>query len=259
MDDCEEYNKILSECKTDDGIATNLVVAVMTICGSLSSPIDLNVLSKQKIDGFMMISPNNKHDKKTKSSFYNCLTIIYNYVDRHGNNNKISSKIFPNGSIHLTGCRNIESAHDAPIILYNLIKSVPESIKDPKNFKLDNLRTVMINSNFDFKNCIIQERLKEKINEFKFDGSGDPEKVWRMATFQPEKYPGVNIRFWTERARDNHKDDYHKQPIKIDGQVGIFVFRSGKGTITGAKNIKDIKEAYDAITSLVRNNQNLLF
>lgn len=271
MDSCEEYTEILSKCKTDDNIATHLIVAVMTICGTLNSPIDLAILSSKHIDGFQMIYQPNKKAKdlsvnhlianipKIKNSFYNCLTVLYNYVDSSGNTNKISSKIFPNGSIHFTGCRNIETAHNAPVVLFNLIKEVPESIKEPDNFKLNNLRTVMINSNFNFKKGILQEKLKEKVNELKFDGTENPEKVWRIATFQPEKYPGVNIRFWSEKTREIHKDDYNSLPFKINGQIGIFIFRSGKGTITGAKNIKDIKQAYDAITNLVRNNQNLLF
>lgn len=268
MDTPEDYNRILSECKTNDGIASDLIIAVITVCGTLSSHIDLLMVSKQNVHGFKISYEPNKKKKtieekgskiKTKSGFYNSLQIEYNYTDSSGLSSKISSKIFPNGSIHLTGSRNIETAHNAPIVLYNLIKNVPESIKEPNNFKLDNLRIIMINSNLSFKSCILQERLKEKINEFKFDGSDSSEKVWRMATFQPEKYPGVNIRFWTESTRRCHSEDYIKQPIKINGQVSVLIFRSGKCTITGAKNMKDIKEAYDAITNLVRNNQNLLF
>ncbi len=268
MDTCEDYNRILNECKTNDGIASNLIVAVITVCGTLSSHIDLLTVSKQNMEGFKMLYEPNKKKKtieekvsktKTKSGFYNSLQIVYNYTDSFGLTSKISAKIFPNGSIHLTGSRNIETAHNAPIKLFNRIKDIPESIKEPNNFKLDNLRIAMIDSNFDFKKCILQERLKEKINEFKFDGTENPENVWRMATFQPEKYPGVNIRFWTESTRRLHYEDYIKQPIKINGQVAILIFRSGKCTITGAKNMKDIKEAYDAISNLVRNNENLLF
>ncbi len=37
----ETFYNNLSKCKTEDKIATELVVAVMTVCGSLGSPIDL--------------------------------------------------------------------------------------------------------------------------------------------------------------------------------------------------------------------------
>lgn len=268
MDTPEDYNRILSECKTNDGIASDLIVVVITMCGTLSSHIDLLTVSKQKVDGFEMSYEPNKKKKtieekgsktKIKGGFYNSLKIIYNYTNSSGLTSKISSKVFPNGSIHLAGSRNIETAHNAPIKLYNLIKGIPESIKEPNNFKLDSLRINMIHSNLSFKSCILQERLKEKINEFKFDGTKNPEKVWRIATFQPEKYPGVNIRFWTESTCRYYSENNVKKSIKINGQVAILIFRSGKCTITGAKNMKDIKEAYDAITNLVRNNKNLLF
>ena len=119
----------------------------------------------------------------------------------------------------------------------------------------------MINSNFIFEKGILQERLKTIINNNRFDGDGDARKIWRMASFQPEKYSGVNARYMTERCRKEYTNYYlegKKIPLKLDGQVSVFVFRSGKGTITGAKNTKDLLETYKAITELVRNNKKQL-
>jgi TATA-box binding protein (TBP) (component of TFIID and TFIIIB) len=47
--------------------------------------------------------------------------------------------------------------------------------------------------------------------------------------------------------------------MKLTGQVSIFIFRSGKGTITGAKNTDDLLEAYQAITNFIRNNKEKVF
>lgn len=120
----------------------------------------------------------------------------------------------------------------------------------------------MINSNFSFEKGIVQERLKTIINDFKFEGKEQPDYVWRMASYQPERYSGINARYMTKYCRDSISDlflDNKKIPKKLSGQVSVFVFRSGKGTITGAKNTKDLLETYQVITELVRKNKERLF
>jgi TATA-box binding protein (TBP) (component of TFIID and TFIIIB) len=285
MDSIEEFEQVMSECTTD-GIASPLIVAIMTICGTLTSQIDIPLLATatdeaEKRGIQLNYRPDKKGSerserevserserevsetggrghKKTVHNFYNCLKAVYYYTDKNGGKNKISAKVFPNGSVQITGCRNIETAHNAPNVLYEFIKSVPNSIKTPNDFRLINLRTVMINSNFNFKKSVLQERLKDEINKRMYNGEDTDLNVWRIATFQPEKYPGVNIRYLTKSVRENHKKDYFSQPLKINGQVGIFIFRSGKGTITGAKNVHEIKEAYEEITKFVNSNEKLL-
>jgi TATA-box binding protein (TBP) (component of TFIID and TFIIIB) len=120
----------------------------------------------------------------------------------------------------------------------------------------------MINSNFSFEKGILQERLKNVINSFKFEGKEKSGHVWRMASFQPEKYSGVNARYMTKRCQNYSSSFYlegKKLPIKLDGQVSVFIFRSGKGTITGAKNTADLLETYNAIVDLVRTNKGHIF
>jgi hypothetical protein len=111
----------------------------------------------------------------------------------------------------------------------------------------------MINSNFSFSKGILQERLKNAINKKRFDNN---ENQWRIATFAPEKYSGVNIRFLTKRLVQSLLNNTDTLSSK-DGQVSIFVFKSGKSTITGAKKVEDLLEAYKAITDFVRNRDEL--
>jgi TATA-box binding protein (TBP) (component of TFIID and TFIIIB) len=268
----------LSKCKTDDKIASELVVAVMTVCGSLGSPIDLLEIFDYYMDvgceSFeLSYVPNSKKSKGDKNkAFYNCLNVTFYYKDIDSTESKIAAKVFPNGSIQLPGCKTIDTVHRAPEILFNFIRDIAEEckekkpdvqvIRNPNTFALKDVRIVMINSNFSFEKGILQERLKTVVNNFKFEGKDKPEYVWRMASFQPEKYSGCNIRYMTDLCRKQTAQMYlesKKIPLKLDGQVSIFVFRSGKGTITGAKNTRDLLEAYNAITNLVRKNKKLLF
>lgn len=260
------YN--LSKCRTTDNIATGLKVAVMTICGSLSSPINLLEI----LDYYMEIGcdtfdlsyvPNTKKSNNKNKAFYNCLTATFYYLDKDGVESKIAAKVFPNGSIQLPGCRTIEAVYNAPRILFNFIKFVNKEcmgrvVKNPDTFKLRNVRIVMINSNFSFSHGIFQERFKDIINMHKFDGNiKNTENVWRIASFQPEKYSGINIRYMTKYCRMSASDTFlreKKLPSKLAGQVSIFIFRSGKATITGAKKTSELFEAYKAIVGIARKN-----
>jgi TATA-box binding protein (TBP) (component of TFIID and TFIIIB) len=272
------FNTHISECTTDDKIASDLVVAVITLCGSLGSEINLiEIFEYYTIYGDdeykLSYVPNSKKtDKVVKTkAFYNCLNVSFKFIDKNGILSNIAAKIFPNGSIQIPGCRTINAVHNTPDIVYEFIKKMDgkckaikpniQIIKNYDSFRLINLKIVMINSNFTFCDKIFQEILKDIINIKKYDGQKD-DNIWRMANFQPEKYSGINIRYLTENCRKNINQAFNngdKIPMKLNGQVSIFIFRSGKGTITGAKNTDDLKEAYEAITNIVRINKKEVF
>jgi TATA-box binding protein (TBP) (component of TFIID and TFIIIB) len=266
LEPIDEYYKNIRKCTTEDGISSDVSVAVMTVCGTVGTKINLLNFFDHYIEGNcgefeLSFTPNTKESRaQSRNTFYNCLNVLFYYTDPNKITSKISAKIFPNGSIHLPGCRTIEAVHNVPKILYNFIEDIDEIsettiIEDHDLFELTDLRIVLINSNFLFNREILQERIKNTINEARYEGKPTPGKIWRFATFQPEKYAGVNIRYWTRATREKYASYYisHKKiPKKIDGQVSIFIFRSGKGTITGAKNTKDLLEAYLAISDLVR-------
>lgn len=266
-EDSQEFKQNISLCN-DPTIASPLAVAVMTVCGELNSHIHLvsifDLYNKGLCDERFKLNyvPNSKKSKieNKHKAFYNCLSVIFKHVDTTGVTSNISAKIFPNGSVQLPGCRTIESVSEAPKVLCDFIQKIsidhPNVVDNPP--RLSNVRIVMINSNFSFgaDRKITQERMKNIINDQKFDGV-DMNKQWRMATYQPEKYAGVNIRYWTQSARERYKtmvEENRKLPKKIEGQISIFVFRSGKATITAAKNSKDLLDAYRAICDFVKTN-----
>jgi TATA-box binding protein (TBP) (component of TFIID and TFIIIB) len=280
VDSIEDYNNNVSLCKSPDNIASDLVVAVMTVCAELNCVIDLNKIYQMYQDDcslfnddfkitFAQNSKKNTDGRKNKA-FYNCLSLSFFYTDL-GLKSKVVAKIFPNGSVQIPGCRTIGSVYEAPKIVFNFIlnlfKLCPNIIKSGE-LNLSAIRIVMINSNFYFKHNqnnvgINQEKLKDLINKYKFTGdTSNKLNKWRFATYQPEKYAGVNIRYLTDSARTMYSECFSgtkKIPKKINGQISIFIFRSGKGTITAAKNTKDLLEAYHSICDIVRSHKNQLF
>lgn len=277
VEDIQTFNDNLKQCTTSDKFASKLVIATMVVCGTLSSPVDLlgiydyYNLNKELYDTFKLkyvpSSKKTEGEQKVKA-FYNSLGVTFYHCDPHGVSTKISAKIFPNGSIQLPGCGTNDAAHKGPEIIHNFIADVdsrcksvdPESniIKYRDKFKLQNVRVVMINSNFSFSKCIMQEKIKTLINTFRFDGHNDPENVWRIANYQPDKYSGVNARIMTDECRAEYGELFlagKKIPLKIKGQVSVLLFSSGKGTITGARSTADLLFAYNHIVNLVRTHQ----
>jgi TATA-box binding protein (TBP) (component of TFIID and TFIIIB) len=274
METPEVFYSNLEKCTTKDNFASKLIISVITICGSLGSPIDLlNIFDyymEEGSDSFeLSYVPNSKKTKTEKNkAFYNCLNVTFYYKDINSIESKIAAKVFPNGSIQLPGCRTIDAVNQTPVILFNFIKNIAKKIKNraqiiknPELFCLNNVRIVMINSNFSFEKGILQERLKDIINDRKFDGSSesDPKLVWRLASFQPEKYSGINIRYLTKKCRDTNTDLKTVPIKKIDGQISILIFRSGKVTITGAKNSIDLLASYNSIVDIVREFKDYVF
>lgn len=277
VEDNEVFNRNMKQCATSDGFASNLVIATMVVCGSLSSPIDLlgiyNFYDSNREHyttyqlNYVPSSKRTDGEQKLKA-FYNSLGIVFHYKDCNGVNNKISAKVFPNGSIQLPGCGTNDAVHKGPEMIRDFIVDVATKCRsiDPSSriikytdvFKLQNVRVVMINSNFAFHKCILQEKLKTLINTLRFDGHPKPGNVWRIANYQPDKYSGVNARIMTDQCRAEYGWlflEAKKIPLKIEGQVSVLLFSSGKATITGARSTADLLFAYNHIVNLVRQHQ----
>jgi TATA-box binding protein (TBP) (component of TFIID and TFIIIB) len=259
----DSFNGKIKEIKCEDDIASDVSITVFVVCANLNSDIDLKLLvdlyHKDNDGSFTLVyKPNSKKSKKVKKrgedSFYNSLQ-----VESKISGNNVSCKIFPNGKLHIAGCKTIEMCHRVLLVLRNFVYEYKESIKSLPLFVLTDEKFGMINSQFKFKTNINQTVLKDIINENTWIDNGN----WRFATYQPSKYHGINAKFWTKETADKwrkwnelpEKDRVPKKiPKKVPGQVAVLIFRSGITIITGAKNEKEIKEAYDCITSLVRNN-----
>lgn len=214
----------------------------------------------------VMRSNAGRSNKKQKKFFFNSLYIEFPYESKtpdpdglYTKAKKINVKLFTNGKMGVTGSRSIEIAHEIPEIIFKFLKKFPKAILEPEKLSLKNKKINMINSNFRLSHPLKQQKLKDIVNDYRFDGkSGE----WRIATFQPGKYAGVNCKYWTPGARDNYRKNVlsgKKVPKKLNGQVTVLVFRSGSASITGAKSSKELYEAYENITKIARNNQSELF
>jgi len=251
-----EFNKQL-ELLSGGDMFTPLRISVFSVCADLGSDIDLGKI----YDNFMEGNCGRyeiKYDPFETKFFGNCLLVGFSHIDETNTVSKISAKIFCNGKIQIAGCKTINAVNEVPDIIEDFVEVCAlNSIKNLSNFGILNNSISMINSNFKFKNSnlfINQQKIKDVINNNRFDGKTGE---WRLAIFQPGKYHGVNIKYWTPEARLKMSSNIIKNkkiPKKISGQISVFVFRSGSITITGSKNIVDLVSTHKAITKIIENN-----
>ena len=113
----------------------------------------IHVLYKKREKGFKK-----KKFKNATKNFLNCISFTFNK-----DNKKVNLKVFKNGIVQLTGCKNFDHCKLGILLFWDLIKS----IKCIKNFNsLDLfLVSVMRNVNFNLGFLVDREKLRKYIIE----------------------------------------------------------------------------------------------
>lgn len=187
-----------------------------------------------------LIAKKGKKKKRVKRSFYNQTTLIV----RTKKTKPINIKLFQNGSLHATGCKDIIELFDTIETLFNKLKitkaiinpqSLNEIIEKPyvsdiSLLKLENLydfQIVMINSNFNIGFKINREKLYDLLIN---DGY--------TCTYDPLIHACVNCKF----------------SYSVSQIISIFIFESGSIIITGANRSDQIIASYNFINKFILTN-----
>tara|TARA_B110000977_G_C11087500_1_gene495314 strand:+ start:2872 stop:3669 length:798 start_codon:yes stop_codon:yes gene_type:complete len=235
-------------------------ISTITKVGKLSENFDLqDLFTKFEVDDKVTyieygdLKPKGKNNKKKKAKkqtgnrknyFYNQLSILVQCEKI------VNVKIFNNGSIQMTGIKTDRMAHEVVDILLTKISDICNI-----TVRVINLRTVLINSDFDYGYSINNNNLQELLDSGKY-----------YSTYEPCSYPGVNIKYY---YNENFKNNFGIcQCLDMcDGKgndgcckrVTIAVFKSGKIIITGGRAIEHIYVAKDFIKDFIyRNKENIL-
>jgi TATA-box binding protein (TBP) (component of TFIID and TFIIIB) len=148
-----------------------------------------------------------------ENGFYNQVTIEY----RDGTSKK-SIKIFPNGTVHVTGCSDIDDCHK----VMHQIQCVLQKLVNV-NIRIGNFQIFMINTNFSMNYTL---NLQTVINILRTKGYN--------ISFNPEVYSAVKVKF---------------QPDPHMKQITASIFSSGCILITGAVNLKEITASYSILVN----------
>jgi len=245
----------------DNGIS----ISTITLDCKLHTLINVNIFAKNislKENEIASVKYGNRNDtatnrtivniqtKKKKSSgkiFFNQVTILMrptNNIER----NYINIKVFKNGSLQMTGCKDMD---DFDNVVHTLIKLLIKGttitrngvtrhlnyITKPDEIGLYDTKIRMINSNFQFNYKIYRERLSQLLVENHGKRTKDTDIGYVEHKYSSNSsHSCVNIKF---------KYDENKSP-------SIFVFQTGSIIITGAKNLQHIKASYDFIQKIIK-------
>ena len=213
--------------------------------------LDENKILEMKYNKGLKTLLINKKRKVAKKDFYNQLSLVmrvYNVghekdiIENRGKKkiNKVNFKLFNNGSIQISGIKNIIELNLALNKLFNELKRYRvikrKRVYFAKNFKnLDTskFKINMINSNYSLNTYINRDNLYQLLLKKKI-----------KCTYEKAIRACVIVKY---------------KPDNINKDVSIFIFRKGNILITGAKSQKHIVDAFNYINNIILEHINLLF
>lgn len=248
-------------------------IKISTICASCSVGTDLNldiihkyiglhaedilVVKKNNEDYRSLINlkqPNRRskteQEKKKTTSFQNSLTIVirkqHHKVSQSEleNESKVNLKLFNNGSIQMSGCKDLVGVNIAlnkltailkkgKTVKQNGIKKYIQFAKEPKNINITGFKLDMINCNYKIRVTINREKLNNLLLKKKIKSS-----------YEPCIRACVIIKYVPLKHNDTNKE------------ISIFVFEQGNIIITGAKNQSQIEQGVTFINEIIINYLN---
>ena len=239
-----------------------LRVSTMTYISNLNTEIDLKRLfDAVDIDEDLKYiefgALNQKGQKSSKSSNSRKIQkkFFYNQITAHIFEGKIVNvKIFNNGKIQMTGIKNeeqgINTLNKVVSKLKNLDKDLLETILTNQDLTLEKGKIAMINTDFDCGFKVKREVLQRLVTDKGY-----------YSSFEPTIYPGVNIKYYFNKDKQNTgicncegkcngkgKDGFCKK-------ITVAVFNSGKIIITGGQSYEQLNTAYDFIHNILETNK----
>jgi TATA-box binding protein (TBP) (component of TFIID and TFIIIB) len=236
--------------------ARKISVSTITLDCKLHTLVDIDNFAKHVIlkeDEIVSIKFGNRADPATNhtivvlknkkkisdKNFYNQVTILMKPMN-NPLRNFLNIKVFKNGSLHVTGCKDIAD-------FYNVITTLIKILKAGKNIKKDDnivhvkfvenpleigifdVKIRMINSNFRVNYKIDRKKLIKILKKNHGISTRDKDIGFVECKYKPTgRHSCVNIKY-----------DYDE-----GNKPSIFVFQTGAIIITGAKNLQQIIAAY---------------
>lgn len=242
----------------------NITISTIALNCNIHTAIDVDKFAKNvvlKEDGIVCIKYGNRNGiitnrsivvlkKKKKPSaknFYNQTTVLIKPND-DPDRNYINIKVFRNGSLQATGCRDMEEFNYVATLLINTLKRGRDIHDRHGNVKhlnfIDNFDNIgiydikirLINSNFKLNFKIDRKKLAKLLKQNHGPKTKDKEIGPVEYKYEPTGgHSCVNIKF---RYDENNRPS-------------IFVFQTGSIIITGAKTLNQIIVAYKFIKKIL--------
>lgn len=187
---------------------------------------------------------------KTKSRFFNQSSLVFRLRLGDGSWKETNIKLFKNGGFQMTGVNSEAMARAALTRMIELNSGRGIWTEQPHIAKFD---ICMMNSDYNVGAAIRRDRLyKILVEEY---------GLW--STFEPTIYQGVNTKFFWNSARpEGSPPGICSCPQQCEGsgdghgtgrckKITISPFRTGSVIITGAKEMRQLEDAYVFLNGLL--------
>lgn len=191
------------------------------------------------------VKKKSRKDTRQKKIFLNQVTIVVNTQQ----NRLLNIKLFKNGSLQITGCKNYEHfINDLTIMFVDIIKPFEANnvqfpfVRNPELMNMNSINEFAIrmincsfNAGFQIDRCLLYYSLKELSKELSNKQTNND--VIICVVYDSCTHASVNIK-------------YNK-----NGNVSsLFVFESGCIIITGVIDVDQLIDAYNFIVDYLNNN-----
>ena len=284
----EEYDSVFRNIRSESSIGTfedereistsDLNISTMCVCSCLDMAVDLDVLCD-----ILNVS-------RGKGNFYNCVSLKLTIMERKVHvkifpNGKLQFAGIkpPFSRIHeypefvrdylavLDGVTmNSDDINDTRIVMINTNFDLGCCINQPTFAKMINDQLTETDMEFVQSDELLYREISRIDNPSPLDIFRIGRKngyefsepltnnivnggVWKSATIK-SRYPGVNAKFMSQRARDGLNAGIKPKKGKFPGELSVLVFRSGNIVITGGTDLNDYLEAYICLSDLFRLN-----
>lgn len=242
----------------------HISISTITLDCKLQTLVNADLFAKNVIlreEGIVSVKFGNRTDAatnrtivvlKTKKkpsikNFFNQVTILMKPLN-NPQRNYINIKVFKNGSLQMTGCKDMEDFHNVTYRLIEILKKGRDIknkhgkkvhldyIESPEKIGISDIKIRMINSNFRLGYKIDRKKLAKLLRKYHSTGTKDKELGHIEYKYKPTGgHSCVNIKYRYDEV----------------SKPSIFVFQTGAIIITGAKNLHHIIMAYEFIHKIL--------
>lgn len=190
--------------------------------------------------------------KITSKSFFNQSTLVLRRKINEGTPQEgwkeVNVKLFANGGIQMTGVTSEEFAYNTIVWLLETIKTLPVSpFAEPAS--IDRFSVQLINTDYALNKFINQDALhKILINDYNL-----------FSMLEKTIYQGVNTKFFYNTRNPAKGICECEKGCKGQGtgdgegeckRITMSIFRTGRIIITGARQLNQIRAAYDFLNTV---------
>lgn len=241
-----------------------VVISTITLDCKLHTLIDVDKFAKNVVlreDEIVSVKFGNRKDSATNRTiviikgkkkpsvrnFYNQVTILMKPMN-NPSRNYINIKVFKNGSLQMTGCKDMDDFNNVATTLINILKRGQyiknkkgedvhiKFIDRPKKIGIFDVKIRMINSNFKLDYKVDRKKLAKLLKKNHKLNTKDEEIGYVECKYEPTGgHSCVNIKY----------------SYDAESKPSIFVFQTGAIIITGAKNLHHIIMAYHYIHKIL--------